>query len=210
MKLDTLAPPPSPAGINQFPTAPPKQLLGKSVLPNQETENYNAVIGKTRTVQEDQVLSVYGQWVIVVQATAAPDTPFSQTVATTTGTSTTKSTTKQFGASLGAAADLVSIGASLSITTSISVSFSKSETTTRVFNATPQSGQATISWWQKVITYEIEGTTKHYLGDMEINDTPFNNTMVNHMPTYVSTQYPAMPSDKAEVMLDSEHIEMIK
>ncbi|MDC1162095.1 hypothetical protein OAT18_01500 [Tenacibaculum sp.] len=182
--------PPSPTGINVFPGTPEKVLLFSSDLPEIKAR-VTGIPGVYYAIFKDQVLTIHGQWNKVVQCTASPSTPFSQSDSVTTGATFSTTSTETVALHFGVANSLLSIGGALTDTTTHTTTLHQSVTKTQDFKVTPLKTEISAVWWQLVYTYTITGEKGITAGNGPYQPQGnFNAQFISSPKTFSSTQYP--------------------
>lgn len=160
--------PPAPTAVNQFPSFPypgtPHICLENASIPDQKflieyASGKEWVYGKFTDLQ----VTVTAQWVLIVEATATPATPFKHSESYTTGTSATNTDTNTFAVTLGVQNKYVNISATMTEQTSHSVTFTESKTITNTFSLdAPKSGSVSACFMQPQYTYHIVGKAQYF------------------------------------------------
>jgi hypothetical protein len=208
--------PPSPTGINKFPLEESDVILFRKHLPNSalicsEHQHFPGLIESHLRalfpyyiryyLYHDMTLTVLGRWKQIARGTASQDSSYTHTIAVTVGTTTTDSVNVTFATTLGVECAPVKIEERLSTTVGRSVAFNSSATITNTFMLAPKSeGYVSAVWWQKLVTYRIEGTFAHKIRpgfhlfselEFECSTSPFASEIIDRKNEFVETKFSA-------------------
>jgi hypothetical protein len=175
--------PPAPSGVSIFPAPPARQALYSYDPPDRVSWTFGFMV--------DLTVTVYAQWVKLVEGTSQPSSPFSQSVSVTRGTSTSQTDTRKFSSGLGVADDLLSISASISESVSTTVSFSESVTDTVTFNIAAAKAAVSAVWWQLQYSFELTGGIAGNWPKSKAPTSTFSSTITLLHREYASSEWTA-------------------
>ncbi|AFZ27409.1 hypothetical protein Cylst_5387 [Cylindrospermum stagnale PCC 7417] len=203
----SIAGPPAPTGINQFPLTPPPEVVSRRRLPDRilVEDKYEGQITNQEKLT-NQCLIVMARYNNFLNATASPSTPFSRTYSITVGAEETTSFSLalelSMGVSIGGIGDL---GATLTTTFAREIKLSTSTTITTTFSLAPPSGEISASWWQAEYVYLLRSqkVTTFY---GETTTEEIEEQFYDRAETYIPTQYPPVSkSDGSLYILEPGH-----